>query len=302
MNDGNPQQEGDNDPTRYLTQLEQTNRALDQQVADCTDQLSQVQTSLSEAQQALMQNRQLELERLNLLARERELYELKSNFVTLASHEFRTPMMTILSSASLIGRYNGAEDGDKRERHVQRIKSAVTSLTDMLADFLSVSQIDQNTLINQPEPLDLILFCEQVLTQAKALAKPRQRVTYTHAGDVSTVSLDGQLLKTILLNLLTNASRYSADDTDIRLASTIHDNQLTLTVSDQGIGIQDTDKEKLFINFFRGRNAIHIQGTGLGLYLVKRYVDLLSGSITFTSQMGQGTVFTVQLPLSDRLV
>ncbi len=233
-----------------------------------------------------------------LLVRERELNDLKSNFVTLASHEFRTPMGTILSSASLIGRYNGPDEGDKRERHVQRIKSAVHSLTGLLNDFLSLSQMEQTTMHGQPRPMDISLFCHEVIEDMQGIIKPGQQVIYQHLAGEVVVSLDGQMLKNILINLLVNASKYSADEKEIELATVVQDHQLLITVKDQGIGIPDADKDKLFINFFRARNAIHVSGTGLGLYVVKRYVDLLGGTVTFTSEQDSGTTFTVQLPLS----
>ena len=232
-----------------------------------------------------------------LLVRERELNELKSNFVTLASHEFRTPMGTILSSASLIGRYDGPDDGKKRERHVQRIKSAVHGLTGLLNDFLSLSQMEESTLHGRPQPLHIIAFCEELIDDMQALIKPRQRVVYAHRSGQPTISLDGQMLKNILVNLLVNASKYSADGKEIELTTTVDGHQLRLTVRDEGIGIPDADKDKLFINFFRARNVSHVEGTGLGLYVVKRYVDLLGGTVTFTSQLDSGTIFTVCLPL-----
>ncbi|MVM32141.1 sensor histidine kinase [Spirosoma sp. HMF4905] len=271
---------------------------LTQQLADCQQQLQHVKITLAEAQRVLAQHRRLEDERNRLLEQERQLNELKSNFVLLASHEFRTPMMTILSSASLIGRYTSPVDVDKRERHVQRIKTAVGSLTSMLNDFLAISQMDQQALTAHPQPLEIIPFCREVITDAQVLARPRQRFQYQHTNGPIKFLQDGQLIKPILLNLLTNASKYSAEDADIYLTTTTHGSQLQITVTDQGIGIPDTDKDKLFINFFRGRNAIHVQGTGLGLYLVKRYVDLLEGSISFTSQVGEGTIFSVQLPIT----
>lgn len=291
-----------NDPASYLIRLEKTNRLLNQQVTTCNEELRVMQTTLLEAQRVLTESRQLEAERSNLLMRERELNELKSNFVTLASHEFRTPMMTILSSVSLIGRYNSEADAEKRERHVQRIKLAVSSLTNMLNDFLSISQMEQNRVILHPIPLDIRQLCAEIIADAKAVAKPHQRFNYQHLGGYSVLTADRQILNNILLNLLTNASKYSAEDTDIYLTSLVQNNWLTFTVTDQGIGIPDVDKDKLFINFFRARNAIHIQGTGLGLYLVKRYVDLLGGTIHFTSQVSEGTIFTVQLPFVDKSV
>ncbi|MBC8156232.1 MAG: PAS domain-containing protein [Bacteroidetes bacterium] len=233
-----------------------------------------------------------------LLVRERELNELKSNFVTLASHEFRNPMGTILSSAALIGRYEGPDDVERRERHVQRIRSAVNSLTGLLNDFLSLSQMEQTTMYGKPHPLNIVTFCDEIVDDIQGVIKPGQRVVYTHQSAELVISLDGQMLKNILINLLVNASKYSADGKEIELTTAVRGDQLLLTVRDEGIGIPDADKDKLFISFFRARNAIHIQGTGLGLYVAKRYVDLLGGTIIFTSQLDSGTIFTIQLPLS----
>lgn len=234
-----------------------------------------------------------------LLIRERELNELKSNFVTLASHEFRTPMGTILSSASLIGRYNGPDEADKRERHVQRIKSAVLSLTGLLNDFLSLSQMEQSTIYGRPKPLNIQLFCADVLEDMQGVVKKGQQLTYHHLAGRTMLSIDGQMLKHILINLLTNASKYSTADKEIELTTTVEAGQLRLTVKDEGIGIPDADKDKLFVSFFRSSNVATIAGTGLGLYVVKRYVDLLGGTITFTSELDLGTSFIIHLPLSS---
>ncbi|QKZ14309.1 PAS domain-containing protein [Spirosoma sp. KUDC1026] len=232
-----------------------------------------------------------------LLARERELNEMKSNFVTLASHEFRTPMGTILSSASLISSYNGVNEQDKRERHVQRIKSAIDNLTSLLTNFMSISQLDDLTFTRSPHRLNLRMFCSDIIEDIRPLLKPRQHITYSHQEGQTIIELDDQLVKNILINLLTNASKYSAEGKTIELTTAVQPDQLQIWVRDWGIGIPEVDKDKLFVNFFRARNAIHIQGTGLGLYIVKRYVDLLGGTISFTSQLDTGTVFFVQLPL-----
>ena len=232
-----------------------------------------------------------------LIAQERELHELKSNFVTMASHEFRTPMGTILSSASLIGRYNGADDGEKRERHVQRIKAAVHGLTDLLNDFLSLGQMDQETMHGLPQPLEIRAFCDEILDDMQGMMKPDQRFVYQQLAGPSVINIDGSMLRNILINLLVNASKYSSEGKAVELTTAVQGDLLVVTVRDEGIGIPDADKDKLFINFFRARNAIHVQGTGLGLYIVKRYVDLLGGTISFTSQLDSGTIFTVQLPI-----
>lgn len=232
-----------------------------------------------------------------LLERERKLNELKSNFVTLASHEFRTPMGTILSSAALVGRYNGPDQEDKRKRHVQRIKAAVHSLTDLLEDFTSLSRMEQQTLTSRPHLLELKLFCAEILEDLQRGLKPGQRLVYRHLAGEPAISMHGQMLKSILLNLLGNASKYSAAHKEIEVTTAVRGGQLVLTVRDEGIGIPELDKDQLFVNFFRARNALHIQGTGLGLYIVKHYVDLLGGRVTFTSQLEVGTTFTVELPL-----
>lgn len=284
----------DTDPDSLLRRLQAANRSL----TDCTAELERVQTALTACELIKAQSEQNALERTQLLTRERELNELKSNFVTLASHEFRTPMGTILSSASLIGRYNGAADGEKRERHVQQIKSAVNSLTGLLNDFLSLSQMEQETLYGSPYPLDIVTFCKEVIDDMQWVIKPGQRVIYYHHEGPTAVSIDGQMLKNILINLLVNASKYSAEEKEIELTTAVRSDQVLITVKDQGIGIPDIDKDKLFISFFRARNAIKVQGTGLGLYIVKRYVDLLGGTINFTSELDSGTIFTVALPLS----
>lgn len=287
-----------NGPDQSLTALEQTNAELSRQLAACHEQLHQLAATLAEAQQIIAENSRLEVERTKLLKQERELNELKSSFVTLASHEFRTPMMTILSSASLIGRYNGETDGDNRERHVQRIKSAVNSLTNMLDVFLFMGQVEQGIVSSHTQVIDVPQFCAEVIADAQAVAKPHQHFQYEHLDGLPGITTDGTMLRHILYNLLTNASKYSAEDADIQLSSAVVDGALFLSVMDWGIGIPDADKDKLFTNFFRARNAIHIPGTGLGLYLVKRYVDRLGGTINFTSTLDQGTVFTVQLPLT----
>ena len=299
MNDTPPgSSDGDTNPNSLLHQLQTENRALTQQAAERTTELERVQAALTDCELIKDQSVQVGLERSQLLTRERELNELKSNFVTLASHEFRTPMGIILSSAALIGRYNGVDDGVKRERHVQQIKSAVNSLTGLLNDFLSLSQMEQENLYGKPYPLGIITFCNELIDDMQAVIKPGQGVIYHHLDGPSAVAIDGQMLKNILINLLVNASKYSAEEKEIELTTTVQNDTLIIAVKDEGIGIPDTDKDNLFISFFRARNATHIQGTGLGLYIVKRYVDLLGGTIAFSSQLDSGTIFTIELPLT----
>ncbi len=185
----------------------------------------------------------------------------------------------------------------KRERHVARIKTAVHGLTDLLNDFLSLGQMDQETMHGMPQPLELRAFCDEILDDMQGMMKAGQRFVYQQLTVQPIINIDGSMLRNILINLLVNASKYSSEGKAIELTTNVQDHQLVVTVKDEGIGIPDADKDKLFINFFRARNAIHVQGTGLGLYIVKRYVDLLGGTISFTSQLNSGTIFTVQLPV-----
>ena len=170
-------------------------------------------------------------------------------------------------------------------------------LTDLLDDFLTLSQMEQQTLHSHPYSLHIGLFCEEIIEDIQGVLKAGQRVVYQHLDGDTAILIDGQLLRNILINLLINAGKYSAEGKEIGLTTIIQADQLQLTVKDEGIGIPDAEKHKLFVNFFRASNVTHIQGTGLGLYVVKRYVDLLGGQITFTSQLELGTTFTVQLPL-----
>ncbi|WP_198174940.1 PAS domain-containing protein [Spirosoma arboris] len=232
-----------------------------------------------------------------LLIQERKLNELKSNFVTMASHEFRTPMATILSSATLIDEYSGVDDGDNRKRHVQRIQSAIQRLTRILDDFLLITQLEQKKWANKAQLLVLVDFCEELIEEMQSFLKPGQRIIYQYLEGPETITIDGYMIKNILINLLSNASKYSSEEKDILLTIAVQSNQLVLSVRDWGIGIPEPDQANLFTNFFRARNVSHVSGTGLGLYIVKRSVDLLGGTITFHSELGLGTTFTVQVPL-----
>jgi hypothetical protein len=235
-----------------------------------------------------------------LLIQERELNQLKSNFVSMASHEFRTPMATILSSASLISDYDSASDGDNRLRHVQRIQSAVHRLTRILDDFLVITQLEQKKRADKVQNLVLSHFCNEVIEVMEDFIKPGQHIHCQHQNETQTITIDGDMVKNILINLLSNASKYSPEGADILLTTAVHSNQLVLSVKDWGIGIPELDQDKLFTNFFRARNARHLPGTGLGLYIVKRSVDLLGGTIAFESRLKSGTTFTIQLPLTPQ--
>jgi two-component system, LuxR family, sensor kinase FixL len=231
------------------------------------------------------------------LQKERELNELKSRFVTMASHEFRTPLSTILSSVSLIAKYPETKDQDKREKHIQRIKNAVENLTSVLNDFLSLSKLEEGRLLLSPVELNLLNVCDDVVDEMNSMTKEGQTIHHECVACDQVLMLDKNVLKNILMNLLSNAIKYSPEHSTITITSTIEKNVLSISVTDQGIGIPEEDKPYIFSRFFRAHNAGNIQGTGLGLNIVKKYLDLLHGNIVFTSEQHKGTTFTVYIPI-----
>jgi two-component system, LuxR family, sensor kinase FixL len=232
------------------------------------------------------------------LQREQELNEMKSRFVSLASHEFKTPLSVILSSASLIGKYEAPEDVDKRNRHLQRIKSNVGNLRQILNDFLSVEQLEKGVIRNSPSVLDLPAFLKETLQNITESCKTGQQFDLSTRGTERKVILDAQLLGNILNNLLSNAIKYSGEHSIIRVFLDFGPDFLRFTVKDQGIGIPATEQPHLFEEFFRASNANSVSGTGLGLSIVRKYTDLMGGTITFSSAPGEGTEFIITLPSS----
>jgi signal transduction histidine kinase len=230
------------------------------------------------------------------LSKERELNEIKSRFVSMASHEFRTPLSTVLSSAALLARYTLTEDQEKRDKHIKRIKDSVKHLNDLLEDFLSLGKLEEGKIGTDPAEFAVKEFLEEVVEEMRTLAKPGQEIRCEFTG-ADLFSTDKRLLKNILINLLGNALKFSPENATIGLKVT-HPagGGLRLSIRDQGIGISPEDQQHLFSSFFRGGNATNIEGTGLGLHIVKRYVELLGGTIRLESQIGDGTLVTVELP------
>lgn len=236
------------------------------------------------------------------LEREKELSELKSRFVSMASHEFRTPLSTISSSASLIARYTREDQQENRLKHVNRIKSAVENLTGILNDFLSLSKLEEGKVEIELSRFSMQELCREVLGDVQGLLKPGQQVLLeqpVEGKEVPEVLLDRRLVKNLMLNLLSNAIKYSPPEKRIWVKLWRHNtNHFSFSVRDEGIGIPKEDQHHLFMRFFRAKNVLNIQGTGLGLNIVQRYLTFLNGKIEFQSEEGVGTVFTVTLPMS----
>jgi PAS domain S-box-containing protein len=234
------------------------------------------------------------------LERERALNEMKSRFVTLASHEFKTPLSVILSSVSLIERYDTPETADKRLRHIQRIKSNVNNMKQLLNDFLSLEKLEEGVVKNHPAPTDVVKLAGECVEEIEEGCSGQRSINLEVAGMVSIVSVDAQLLRNILTNLLSNAIKYSPAASLVRVAVEFRQGSLRISVADNGIGIPAEEQVHLFERFFRARNATGVSGTGLGLSIVKRYLDLMNGAIEVESVAG-ATTFTILLPVvSDR--
>lgn len=266
-------------------EIQNLNAELEARVEQRTRELAQAVKKIEESQEEV----------IRALKKEKELNTMKSQFVNIASHEFRTPLATILSSASLIGRYATTEEQEKRQKHVDRIKSAVTNLTEILNDFLSIGKLEEGRIQCVPVLVELPYFCTNLIEQAQGLCKEGQKIHFSYSG-TSQVWLDKQLLRNILFNLLSNAIKYSENSKPIFLNVLAQEEMISIEICDQGIGIPIADQVHVFDRFYRATNAGTVQGTGLGLNIVSSYVELMGGSISLSSEVGKGTKFYVNLP------
>jgi PAS domain S-box-containing protein len=230
------------------------------------------------------------------LEKERELGELKSRFVTMASHEFRTPLSTVLSSTFLLENYRGENFDNEKLIHTGRIKRAVNNLTMILNEFLSLEKLEEAQIPVATSRVDIQGFIRNVLFEVDLLKKDGQSVNYHHSGEQTSINLDAKLLWSVVTNLISNALKYSRENSQVEVKTEIKGDKLKLVVSDQGIGIPESEQKYIFERFYRARNATNIEGTGLGLHIVQKYVQLMKGTISFKSKSDNGTDFIVELP------
>jgi hypothetical protein len=230
------------------------------------------------------------------LAKEKDLNELKTRFISTVSHEFKTPLSTILSSASLISRYEEAEQNEQRLKHVGKIKSAVNHLTFMLNDLLTLSALEEGAKVNSYIKVDIVEFIENIISSLDGIKKNQQKIIVINNIENKEVVTDEASMKTILTNLIGNAIKYSPEVSEITITINENNNRYIIIIKDQGIGIAEADKKFLFSRFFRGSNVENIKGTGLGLNIVKSYVGLLQGEINFESELNNGSTFMLDFP------
>ncbi|MFE2862893.1 PAS domain-containing sensor histidine kinase [Sphingobacterium multivorum] len=228
------------------------------------------------------------------LEKEIELNQLKSRFVSMASHEFRTPLSSVQLSASLIEKYSERPD-DKANiiKHTNKIKSAVQLLTSILNDFLSLEKLEAGIVVMNKQYINLVELAEEITEEMQLICKKNQHIVYQHTGEIGHFTLDPNLLKNALVNLISNAIKYSGEDTLIEFTTCIDEEGCLISVKDNGIGIPEEDQVHLFEPFFRAHNTGNIPGTGLGLNIVKRYIELMAGQMEFESEVHKGTSFRV---------
>lgn len=232
------------------------------------------------------------------LERQRELNELRSRFIAMASHEFRTPLTSILGAVELLGDYGDRLDAAERTDVLDRIRRAVTRMSHMVESVLRIGVDEASLLAFEPRFVELAGLCRTVVAEVEAdRGASKCRIALDCPPDALRLQLDDNLLRHILVNLLSNAVKYSPQGGEVRFTARVDDRHLTFEVVDQGIGISSQDMPRLFDSFHRGSNVGHIPGTGLGLAIVKQAVERHRGHIRVDSQPGLGSCFTVVLPL-----
>lgn len=282
IHDMSHQKEAENRLMQYTQHLEEL-------VKDRTQTLNETIQALTITQEEVS----------NTLEKEKELNKIKSRLLSMASHEFRTPLSTIQLSTALLQRYVENIDNPKIETHILKIKSAIANLTAILNDFLLLEKAESNKITLEISTFNLQGFIKEIIGELKLLTKKKQKIIIIPSTEIILVKLDKNLLKNCIINLVSNAIKYSGEETEIELSTSITDTMVTINVKDNGIGIPQEDHKHLFEAFFRAHNTGTIPGTGLGLHIVSRYVSLMNGTISFKSAIDNGTLFTIELPRYD---
>lgn len=275
------------DLEKVSNEIKLLNQNLEQEVHKRTVDLLKTLNELEQSRIALEK----------ALENEKQLGDLKSRFVTMASHEFKTPLSTILTSATLLGKYRTTEEQPQREKHLKRISDTVIHLSGMLNDFLSLGKLEEGAEQPKFENINPLELVQEVVAQMQSQADDGKTIRLNADSQVE-IKTDPAILQNVLLNLASNAVKFSKPNGLIQIDLIASGKQLKICVKDEGIGISKEDQKHLFERFYRGKNAENIKGTGLGLHLVQRYVEMLGGSIKIDSKLNKGTSIEVLLPLT----
>lgn len=280
--------------------LEEANAGLEQKVDERTRELERINTDLrtmnDRLEKEISLRKEAEESALAALEKEKHLNEMKSRFVSMASHEFRTPLSGILTSVSLLARYSSPEQADKRDKHIATIKSSVRNLTSILNDFLSLDKLESGKVTVNIQEFPMRPLMEEFRAEILNNGKSGQTIDFEDDGNVDIIRADRHLFKNILINLVSNSLKYSDEGQEIKVCLSMDNGSLVVEVKDRGMGIPEKDQPQMFERLFRASNVTNIQGTGLGLNIVKKYIDLHNGTISFESKEGMGSTFTVRIP------
>jgi len=231
------------------------------------------------------------------LTKEKELGELKTKFLSLVSHEFKTPLSSILTSTTLLGKYKETTQQDRREKHLDTIKNKVKYLNNIINDFLSVERLESGKVNYKISTFPLSKVINEVVYDSNMLLKEGQKINYPKNIDDINLEFDEKILELIISNLVHNSIKYSPENTQIDIRVSLDQEVLTIAIIDEGMGIPEADKKFIFDRYFRAGNVLNTQGTGIGLNIIERHLNNLGGNITFKSKENKGTTFTAQIPV-----
>lgn len=269
----------------HKKEMRELNEELERRVMNRTKALEEILTELEISRKELS----------NTVKREHDLNDMKSHFISTVSHEFRTPLTSILSSLFLVSKYCERNDIENHNKHITRITSSVNYLTDLLNDMLAMNILEEDKLTIHSETINIKDFIQNLIFEMNALKKANQNIIYTHSGDF-IITNDKKILKHILSNIISNAIKFSEEGENVFVTSEINNSGLSIIIKDSGIGISEKDQGQLFQRFYRGSNTLNIQGTGLGLSIVSEYLKLINGKIELNSRLKEGTSINITIP------
>ena len=269
---------------------------VEQRTKELEDAIKLLKSNNKTLEEEISKRKRAEAKIKTALNKERELGDLKTKFLSLVSHEFKTPLSGILTSATLIGKYELKEQQPKRDKHIKTIKNKVHYLTNILNDFLSIERLESGKVTYKFEDFSLHSLVNEVIYNANVTLKSGQKINYTKDFEDCILLQDKNVMELVLSNLLNNAIKYSPEDTliDFRIAQ--DDKKIYFEVEDKGMGIPKKDQKHIFERYFRAENAINNQGTGIGLNIAKVHLENLGGKIYYTSEENTGTTFYVEIP------
>lgn len=276
--------------------INELNANLEQKIKVRTRELRDM---VAEHKKEIKRRKLAEAKIKDALQKERDLNDLKTKFLSLVSHEFKTPLSGILTSATLVGKYTEGDEQEKREKHLRTIKGEVRHLNNILTDFLSIERLEKGKELYKLTNFSLSKVVNEVIYNANMMLKSGQKIDYPQNIDDVSIYQDEKIVTLALTNLLYNALKYSPEDTVIELKVDLYEDKVLFHIIDKGIGIPERDQKYIFQRYYRAENVLLTQGTGIGLNIIKGHLENLGGAIRFKSKENEGSTFTVEFPLKN---